>query len=179
MSRYWFRATCTKLSRSNKFRNCCKVISVHMNSPSQLSEYSTVDCNRLDMLDSLAIVVIPRKQFHLLIATNQSQEIPRSWKITRWTRYFENLKISNPNIIFRCKSTPMYPPTNYTDTIVTNYLERVMKSLMNFIKFYLFTLYHSIKKNLILLMIQWIIDVLITIVVTSLDVINFFRYFIT
>lgn len=54
-----------------------------MNSPSQLSEYSTVDCNRLDMLDSLAIVVIPRKQFHLLIATNQSQEIPRSWKITR------------------------------------------------------------------------------------------------
>lgn len=60
-----------------------------------------------------------------------------------------------------------------------DYLERVMKSLMNFIKFYVFTLYHSIKKNLILLMIQWIIDVLITIVVTSLDVINFFRYFIT
>lgn len=27
-------------------------------------------------------------------------------------------------------------------------------------------------------MIQWIIDVLITIVVTSLDVINFFRYYI-
>lgn len=69
-----------------------------MNSPSQLSEYSTVDCNRLDMLDSLAIVVIPRKQFHLLIATNQSQEIPRSWKITRWTRYFENLKISEYHI---------------------------------------------------------------------------------
>lgn len=54
-----------------------------MNSPSQLSEYSTVGCNQLDMLDSLAIVVIPRKQFHLLIATNQSQEIPRSWKMSR------------------------------------------------------------------------------------------------
>lgn len=41
----------------------------------------------------------------------------------------------------------MYPPTNYTDTIVINYLERVMKSLMNFIKFYVFALYHSIKKK--------------------------------
>lgn len=119
LSRYWFRATCTKLSRSNKFRNCCKVISVHMNSPSQLSEYSTVDCNRLDMLDSLAIVVIPRKQFHLLIATNQSQEIPRSWKITRWTRYFENLTINiQSEYRFDINQIYLYPPT-IMDIIVT------------------------------------------------------------
>lgn len=115
LSRYWFRATCTKLSRSNKFRNCCKVISVHMNSPSQLSEYSTVGCNQLDMLDSLAIVVIPRKQFHLLIATNQSQEIPRCWKMSRnmftiniQSRYPVSIQIPPP-----IHSTHEYNRNNY------------------------------------------------------------------